>query len=94
MIQFTCIVHESCAKVTSWGIGKFNPCLLYMDNRMNSDTITSAVTFTVVRTMSRIRSIPAIIAMPSSGRPTEDNTNVSTINPAPGTPALPIDAGL
>ena len=49
---------------------------------------------TVVRAMSRMRSIPAMIATPSMGRPTEVNTRESMIRPAPGTPAVPIEASV
>src|SRR6056297_151644 len=58
----------------------------------SSDTAASPVTFTVVRAMSRIRSMPATSAMPSSGRPTEVSTMESTIRPAAGMAAVPMEA--
>ena len=36
--------------------------------------------------------MPAMMATPSSGRPTDDSTSDSMISPAPGTPAVPIEA--
>ena len=47
---------------------------------------------TVVRPMSKIRSTPATRAMPSTGRPTEVRTMASMTIPAPGTPAVPMEA--
>ena len=46
------------------------------------------------RGISRIRSIPAIRAEPSSGKPIAVNIIVSMIKPAPGTPAVPIEASV
>lgn len=54
--------------------------------------VASPVMFTVVRPMSRIRSMPATRAMPSTGRPTVSSTMVSMIIPEPGTPAVPMEA--
>ena len=54
----------------------------------------SPVMFTAVRVMSRMRSMPMISAMPSSGKPTELNTIDSVIRPTDGTPAVPIDASV
>ena len=52
----------------------------------------SPVMFTVVLPISKILSIPATIAIPSIGRPTEDRTIASITIPAPGTPAVPMEA--
>ena len=52
----------------------------------------SPVMFTTVRPMSKIRSTPATRAMPSTGRPTALSTMASITMPAPGTPAVPMEA--
>ena len=52
----------------------------------------SPVILTVVLPISKIRSTPATRAMPSTGSPTEVNTMASIIIPAPGTPAVPMEA--
>ena len=54
----------------------------------------SPVILTVVRPMSKIRSTPATRAMPSTGRPTEVRTMASMTIPAPGTPAVPMEASV
>ena len=60
------------------------------------ETITqqeaSPVIFTVVRPISKIRSTPATKAIPSTGSQTEVSTIASITIPAPGTPAVPIEA--
>ena len=48
--------------------------------------------FTVVLPISKILSIPATKAIPSTGKPTLCKTIASMIIPAPGTPAVPIEA--
>ena len=52
----------------------------------------SPVMLMVVRPMSKIRSMPATSAMPSTGIFTLWSTMASITMPAPGTPAVPIDA--
>ena len=52
----------------------------------------SPVTLTAVLNMSRIWSIPMIMPIASTGRPTELKTMFNVINPTDGTPAVPIDA--
>ena len=52
----------------------------------------SPVMFTVVRPMSKMRSIPATRAMPSTGTLTLWSTMASITMPAPGTPAVPMEA--
>lgn len=47
-------------------------------------------TLTTVRAISRIRSIPATNARPSSGIPTVPNVASRTTNETPGTPAIPL----
>ncbi len=59
-----------------------------------AETHMSPVTFTEVRAMSRTASIPATSPMPSIGRPAEVRTMESMMSPAPGTPAVPIDASV
>ena len=59
---------------------------------MNSAQVASPVMFSVVRPMSKILSTPAMIAMPSTGRPTWVRTIASMIMPAPETPAVPTEA--
>ena len=54
--------------------------------------IASPVTFTAVLNMSRMWSIPMIMAIASTGRPTELNTIFNVINPTDGPPAVPIEA--
>ncbi|MPN43155.1 hypothetical protein SDC9_190714 [bioreactor metagenome] len=48
----------------------------------------------IVLIMSRILSTPAIIAIPSIGKPTDCKTIPNIIIPAPGTPAVPIEANV
>ena len=55
-------------------------------------TTASPVMLIAVRPMSRMRSMPMIMATPSAGRPTLLKTIASMIVPTPGTPAVPIDA--
>ena len=55
-------------------------------------TVASPVMLTAVRGISSIRSIPAIKAEPSRGRPRVVRIMVSMMKPAPGTPAVPIEA--
>ena len=52
----------------------------------------SPTILTLVRIISKIRSIPAIKAIPSSGILTDVKTIANIIIPAPGTPAVPIEA--
>lgn len=54
----------------------------------------SPVILRVVRPMSKILSTPATRAMPSIGSPTLVSTIASITMPAPGTPAVPIDASV
>ena len=54
--------------------------------------IASPVTFTAVLNMSKMWSIPIMIPIASTGRPTEPNTIFNVINPTEGTPAVPIEA--
>lgn len=54
----------------------------------------SPVMLTVVRPMSKIRSTPATSAIPSTGSPTDVRTIASMIIPAPGTPAVPMEASV
>ena len=54
--------------------------------------LASPVILTVVRPISKIRSTPATNAIPSTGSPTDVNTIASMTIPAPGTPAVPMDA--
>ena len=46
-------------------------------------------TLVVVRNMSRTRSMPATMAIPSSGSPTDSRTSVSMMRPPPGMLAVP-----
>lgn len=66
--------------------------IIFSDFAMIAATVTSEVTLTTVRHMSRIRSIGIISATHIGFKPTESNTIISIINPAPGTAAAPIDA--
>ena len=50
------------------------------------------MTFTAVRSISRILSIPMISVIASTGRPTAENTIVSVTSPTDGIPAVPIEA--
>ena len=59
---------------------------------MNRAQVASPVMFRVVRPMSKSLSTPAMIAMPSTGRPTWVRTIASMIMPAPETPAVPTEA--
>lgn len=52
----------------------------------------SPVMLTAVLVISRIRSIPMIRPMASTGRPTELNTIVRVTRPTLGTPAVPTEA--
>ena len=70
----------------------FCACLFSSILETQSVHAASPVMFTVVRPMSKIRSIPATSAIPSTGRPTLCSTIASMIIPAPGTPAVPMDA--
>ena len=54
--------------------------------------IASPVTFTAVLNMSRRWSIPIMIPIASTGKPTELNTIFNVINPTEGTPAVPTEA--
>ena len=54
----------------------------------------SPVILTAVLAISRIRSIPMIIPIASTGSPTELNTIVSVTRPTLGIPAVPIDASV
>ena len=56
--------------------------------------VASPVMLRVVRPMSNSLSTPAMIAMPSTGRPTDSSTIASMIMPAPETPAVPTDASV
>ena len=59
---------------------------------MNRAQVASPVMLRVVRPMSNSLSTPAMIAMPSTGRPTCVRTIASMIMPAPGVPAVPMEA--
>ena len=72
----------------------FCACLFSSILETQSVHAASPVMFTVVRPMSKIRSIPATSAIPSTGRPTLCSTIASIIIPAPGTPAVPMDANV
>ena len=61
---------------------------------MNRAQVASPVMFSVVRPMSKILSTPAMMAMPSTGRPTCVRTMASMIMPAPETPAVPTEASV
>jgi hypothetical protein len=52
----------------------------------------SPVILTVVLPISNILSTPATSAMPSTGKPTDFSTIASMTIPAPGTPAVPMEA--
>ena len=52
----------------------------------------SPVMLTAVRVISRIRSIPMIRPMASTGSPTELKTIVKVTSPTLGIPAVPMDA--
>ena len=56
--------------------------------------IASPVILTIVLDISRIRSIPMIMAMASTGSPTEANTIDNVIKPTEGTPAVPMEANV
>lgn len=56
--------------------------------------LASPVIFTTVRPISKILSTPATRAIPSTGRPTEVRTMASMTIPAPGTPAVPMEASV
>ncbi|OQC35698.1 MAG: hypothetical protein BWX64_02351 [Acidobacteria bacterium ADurb.Bin051] len=55
-------------------------------------TIASPVTLRTVRSMSSGRSTARISASPSTGSPTAFRTMISITMPAPGTPAVPMEA--
>ena len=54
--------------------------------------LASPVILTTVRPISKIRSTTATKAIQSTGSPTEVSTIASITIPAPGTPAVPIEA--
>ena len=54
----------------------------------------SPVILTAVLAISRIRSIPMIIPIASTGRPTELNTIVKVTSPTLGIPAVPMEASV
>ena len=56
--------------------------------------LASPVILTTVRPISKILSTPATRAIPSTGRPTEVRTMASMTIPAPGTPAVPMEASV
>ena len=59
-----------------------------------TEQAASPVILIIVLIISSILSTPAIITIPSIGRPTACNTIPSIIIPAPGTPAVPIEANV
>lgn len=61
---------------------------------MQMAQFASPVMLTTVRPISRIRSIPAMRAIPSSGSPALWSTMESMMTPEPGTPAVPTDASV
>ena len=68
----------------------------FLASRLETTIVQAAspVMFTVVRPISKIRSTPATSAIPSTGSPTEVRTIASMTIPAPGTPAVPMEASV
>src|SRR5690606_38618374 len=59
-----------------------------------AQTVASPVTLTTVLNMSNILSGAMIKAIPAAGTLMDSNTIINIINPAPGTPAEPMEANV